>query len=71
MGTHQYLPNGNVLVVVPDEGRVLELSPGGHRVLEFNNVFRNAPAYNAHIANGMWMPEGYFSTLPSCATGTR
>ena len=72
MGTHQYLPNGNVFVVVPDEGRVLELSPNGREVVEFNNVFRRAPAYNAHIANGMWLPEGYFSTLPSCtATGSR
>ena len=71
MGTHQYLPNGNVFLVVPDEGRVLELSPNGREVVEFNNVFRPAPAYNAHVANGMWLPEGYFSTLPSCATGSR
>ena len=66
MGTHQYLPNGNVFLVVPDEGRVLELSANGNKVVEFNNVFRSAPAYNAHVANGMWLPEDYFSTVPSC-----
>jgi len=29
MGTHQYLLNGNVLIVVPGEGRILEVTDDG------------------------------------------
>jgi hypothetical protein len=66
MGSHQYLPNGNVFIVVPGEGRALELTKDGHKVLEFNNVFRAKPSYNAHVANGMWLDKGYFQKLPAC-----
>lgn len=67
MGKHQYLPSGNVLVVVPGEGRVLEVTAGGSKVMEFNNVAAGAPAWNDHVENGMWFPQDYFATLPECS----
>jgi len=63
-GEHQYLPNGNVLVVSADEGRADVLSSNGKRLLEFNNVISDE--YNGHIQNGVWLPENYFKHVPSC-----
>jgi hypothetical protein len=65
MGTHQYLPNGNVLLVVPDEGRILEVTSHGDKVMEFNNLSRSA-RYNAHVENAQWLPQNYFDQMPSC-----
>ena len=65
MGTHQYLPNGNVLLVVPDEGRILEVTSHGDKVMEFNNLSRSA-RYNAHVENAQWVPQNYFDQTPSC-----
>jgi DNA-binding beta-propeller fold protein YncE len=66
MGKHQNLPNGNVLVVVPGEGRVVVASPSGETIMEFNNVWNNKPQYNATVLNGIWLPADYFDTLPHC-----
>jgi hypothetical protein len=68
MGDHQYLPNGNVLIVVPLEGRVLVLSRHGKRVMEFNNVIEGLDKINAHVSNGMWIPEDFFDKIPKCRT---
>jgi hypothetical protein len=67
MGTHQYLPNGNVLIVVPGEGRVLEVTAGGDYVMEYNNVSSKFAEYNEHVENGVWLPPDYFSTSPACS----
>jgi Arylsulfotransferase (ASST) len=64
MGKHQLLPNGNLLIVVPDEGRVLETKRSGDLVFEFNNLFDDG--YNAHVENALWLPEGFFASFPSC-----
>jgi hypothetical protein len=68
MGVHQYLPNGNVLIVLPGEGRVLEVTRDGHYVMEFNNLLRGHPAYNEHVENGIWVPTDYFTEFPHCAS---
>lgn len=65
MGKHQLLPNGNLLIVVPDEGRVLETTRSGDLVFEFNNMFDDD--YNAHVENAMWLPKDFFEPSPSCA----
>jgi hypothetical protein len=70
MGRHQYLPNGNVLVVVPGEGRVIEVSHDGHNVMEFNNLSPVSFEYNEHVENGMWVPMDYFDSVPSCVDDT-
>lgn len=66
MGTHQYLPNGNVLIVVPGEGRIISVSRHGDYVMEFNNLSADAPDQNEHVQNGMWVPLSYFSAVPAC-----
>lgn len=65
MGKHQYLPNGNVLIVVPFEGRILISSSRGQKILEYNNISQKA-GYNAHVENGLWVPSGYFDRFPDC-----
>lgn len=70
MGVHQYLPDGNVLIVVPGEGRALERSPAGRKVMEFNNVPTPGSRFNDHIENGVWLPDGYFTALPTCGGRT-
>ena len=65
-GRHQYLPNGNVLIVVPQEGRVLVLSRKGNKLLEFNNAIQDLDRINAHVSDGMWVPENFFDKIPEC-----
>jgi hypothetical protein len=67
MGKHQYLPNGNVLIVVPFEGRVLVATSAGQKVMEFNNVSTKGTEYNGHVENGLWVPVDYFDKFPECS----
>jgi len=64
MGKHQRLPNGNVLITVPKEGRVIETTATGKPVFEFNNIY--SEKVNATVANSRWLPVDYFKTFPSC-----
>ena len=66
MGLHQYLPNGNVFIVSPGEGRAFERSPAGELVMEFNNVAAPGSKFNDHVENGVWLPDGFFRALPAC-----
>ena len=65
MGEHSNLPNGNMLVVSPGEGRVVEVTSRGDKVLEFNNVISDS--HNAHVQNGDWLPKDFYSKVPHCA----
>jgi hypothetical protein len=65
-GEHQYLSNNNVLIVIPEEGRVVEFSRDGDKVLEFNNMSPFDDKYNEDVENGMWLEPGYFERIPSC-----
>lgn len=67
MGKHQYLPNGNILVTVPGEGRIIEVTDKGMKVLEFNNVATEFVNHNYQVENGIWLPEDYFKQLPRCS----
>jgi len=67
MGSHQYQPNGNVLITVPGEGRVLLVSADGDPIMEFNNVSSRSAALNEHVENGAWLPPGFLNSLPECA----
>jgi hypothetical protein len=55
MGSHQRLPNGNILVVPSGEGRVLEFTPEGRLAWRFDN--RVAKGLNRRIYNAMVLPE--------------
>ncbi len=65
MGEHSYLPNGNILIVSPGEGRVIEVTATGDKVLEFNNVINEK--YNAIITSGLWLPPDFYEKLPRCS----
>jgi hypothetical protein len=67
MGKHQYLPNGNALIVVPGEGRVVEVSPDGQKVFEFNNTLVAAGSDNGHVENAVWVAADFFESTPGCA----
>jgi hypothetical protein len=45
---------------------VLQISPGGELVMEFNNVATDRPPLNDHVENAVWLPDGYFSAVPTC-----
>jgi hypothetical protein len=63
-GVHQALPNGTWQLVIPVEGRLIEVETGGSVVWEFNNVMTEK--LNAYILNGTWLPPEYFTSIPSC-----
>jgi len=70
MGKHQYLPNGNVLVVIPGEGRLVVVSSEGDKVMEFNNIAGENSKVNGHVENGIWLPINYFDSIPECSALT-
>ena len=64
LGKNQLLPNDNILILSPTEGRVLEATNDGELVFEFNNVINEK--YNGVITNAVWLPTNFFTVLPSC-----
>ena len=69
-GKLQVLPGGAVLVVVPEEGRVLEATWSGELIFEFNNIWSDS--VNGYVVNAAWLPTTFFDHEPSCpapATG--
>ena len=65
-GKHQMLPNGSVLLTVPEQGQALEIAADGSVVRQFNNLSEFGDGYHEDLANGVWLPKDYFDTLPSC-----
>lgn len=64
MGTHQHLPSDSLLVTIPDQGRVVELTAAHKRAFEFNSI--SSDTMNAHVANAQWLPPDYFTASPKC-----
>lgn len=65
-GKHQYLPNGNILLTVPDQGQVLEVTPDRRVAVEFNNLWPRDASLNDDITNAKWVPDGFFERMPTC-----
>ncbi|MCK5770413.1 arylsulfotransferase family protein [Algiphilus sp.] len=67
-GRHQRLPNGNLLITVPQQGRVLEVAPDGALVFELLNRYRPQPGRNLLVSEARWLPLDYFDfeEFPSC-----
>ena len=63
MGKHQYLDNGTLQIVVPYEGRVLEVDSEGGILLEINNPFNDSN--NAFVSDAIWLPPDFFETPPA------
>ncbi len=68
-GKLQALPNGNILITAPREGRAIELTPDGSLVHEFQNIANED--HNAWLVNAMWFPKDYFVGQLSCPTQSR
>ncbi len=66
-GKHQMLPNGNMLLVIPEQGQVLEVTPEGEVAVELNNVTGPGSPFNDDVGNAAWFPEDYFDPLPNCS----
>ncbi|MEM9435430.1 MAG: arylsulfotransferase family protein [Pseudomonadota bacterium] len=64
-GKHQILPNGSVLLSATQQGRVLEIAPGGELVMEYVNLV--SPGTVGRLQNVMWFPLDFFDELPSCS----
>ncbi|MEL7300207.1 MAG: arylsulfotransferase family protein [Pseudomonadota bacterium] len=64
-GKHQHLPNGNILITIPEQGQVLEVTADGAVAVEFNNPAARE-GFNEDIVNAKWYAPGYFETLPAC-----
>ncbi len=65
MGKQQRLPNGAHLLVVPDEGRAVELSASGKKLFEYINIAGDNAA--GAVLNAQWVPPDYFETESDCA----
>jgi hypothetical protein len=63
-GKIQTLPGGALLIVVPDEGRVIEALWSGEMIFEFNNVWTER--VNGYVVNAAWLPKNFFDEEPSC-----
>jgi hypothetical protein len=63
-GKLQRLPGGAVLLVVPEEGRVIEASWSGETIFEFNNVWSDQA--NGYVVNAAWLPVNSFLDEPAC-----
>ena len=57
-GVHQVLPNGNILISSPHQGRVLEVDSDGETVFEFLNTYDERE--NLIISEARWFPADYF-----------
>ena len=67
-GKHQYLPNGNLLIVIPGEGRAVQVTSTGDKVFEYNNISTITKQYNEILVNGIWLAGDYFQSVPSCSS---
>ena len=67
-GRHQVLPNGSILITVPDQGRALEVTPDGRTTFEFLNRYESKPGQNLLLSEARWIPSDYFDfeEFPSC-----
>ncbi len=64
MGKHQRLGNGNWQITSTIQGRVLEVTPEGRIVREYNNILDEN--YNALVLFAEHLPPGYLKTVPVC-----
>ena len=64
MGKHQHLANGNWLITPTIQGRVIEATPEGRIVREYNNIL-NAD-YNALVLYAEHLEPGYLAKVPAC-----
>jgi hypothetical protein len=68
-GQHQVLENGNLLLTATDSGRILEITPDGKLVWEFQNIFDETR--NGLVSMAVLVPEDFFApNALSCSAGS-
>lgn len=65
MGKHEHLPNGNWMITPTIQGRVIEATPEGRIVREYNNILNED--YNALVLYAEHLEPGYLAEVPACA----
>jgi len=65
MGKHQRLPNGNWLIDSAMQGLIVEVSPEGKLVSEFNNILNDG--YNTITPYAEYLAPDYLKAVPACA----
>lgn len=67
-GKHQVLPNGSILVTIPQQGRVLEVTPDQHVEFELINRYQPIPGKDLLVSEARWLPPDFFNfeEFPSC-----
>lgn len=67
-GKHQITPGGNLLITIPNQGRVIELDQDGEIVFEFLNSFDQGSNENLLVSEALYLPEDFFEfeEFPSC-----
>lgn len=69
-GKHQILPNGNILLTIPEQGQVLEVVPADQSIaVEINNISAFSSDFNEDTPNGIWLPADFFTKSPECSAG--
>ena len=58
-GKHQVLPDGNILISSPEQGRIFEVSREGETVFEFVNRFDESRVLK--VSEAKWLPENFFT----------
>jgi hypothetical protein len=68
-GKHQITKAGNLLITSPQQGRVFEVEPNAHMVLEIFNPKPGSEEFNYPISEAIWFPSDAFNFAEdfSCA----
>jgi len=68
-GKHQITSAGNLLITSPQQGRVFEVDPNGHMVLEIFNPKPGSAEFSYPISEAIWFPADAFNFAEdfSCA----
>lgn len=64
MGKHEHLPNGNWMITPTIQGRIIEATPEGRIVREYNNILDED--YNALTLYAEYLEPGYLAEVPKC-----
>ncbi len=58
-GKHQVLPDGNILISSPEQGRFFEVNREGQTVFEFVNLYDESQVLK--VSEAKWLPLDFFS----------
>ena len=56
--------NGNLLLILPQMGKLVEVDKLGHTVFSYTNIAGDKAI--GHLPNAQWLPENYFTEMPKC-----